>query len=79
MAWYRVLGERRTEMAGELERLEGSPLARRLIDLPRLKRLIAQWPKDEHAAEARKFEYRTTLTRGIHIGRFIRWVEGNNV
>jgi asparagine synthase (glutamine-hydrolysing) len=78
MAWYRVLGERRTEMAGELERLEGSPLARRLIDLPRLKRLMAQWPKDEHAAETRKLEYCSALTRGLHVGRFIRWVEGTN-
>lgn len=65
-------------MAGELERLEGSPLARRLIDLPRLKRLMAQWPKDEHAAETRKLEYCSALTRGLHVGRFIRWVEGTN-
>jgi asparagine synthase (glutamine-hydrolysing) len=77
-AWYRTLGERRAEMAIDLERLEGSPLARRLIDLPRLKRLMTQWPKDEDAAQSHKHEYEVILTRGIHVGRFIRWVEGGN-
>jgi asparagine synthase (glutamine-hydrolysing) len=77
-AWYRVLGEGRAEMASDLERLEASPLASRLIDLPRLKRLVAQWPKDEHAAESQELEYTAALSRGIHVGRFIRWVEGGN-
>ena len=78
VAWYRKLGERRADLAVDLERLEGSPLARRLIDLPRLKRLMAQWPNDEDAAQPHKFEYDVMLTRGIHVGRFIRWVEGGN-
>jgi len=56
----------------------GPPLARRLIDLPRLKRLMAQWPKDANEAEARRGEYRLALARGVHVGRFIRWVEGGN-
>jgi hypothetical protein len=53
-------------------------LARRLLDLPRLKRLMAQWPKDENEAEKRMSEYRLALARGVHVGRFIRWVEGGN-
>jgi asparagine synthase (glutamine-hydrolysing) len=76
--WFRSLNTRRAEMARDIERLEASPLARRLIDLPRLKRLMAQWPKDEQAAEARLGEYRLALARGVHVGRFIRWVEGGN-
>ena len=65
-------------IAGEVERLEASPLARRIIDLPRLKRLVDEWPADEHAAIARRDDYRIVLARGIHFGRFIRWVEGGN-
>ena len=49
--WFRSLNARRTNIARDIERLEASPLARRLLDLPRLKRLMAQWPKDEQAAE----------------------------
>jgi hypothetical protein len=43
-----------------------------------LKRLIDQWPKTENEAERHRTEYRTALARGLHIGRFIRWVEGGN-
>jgi hypothetical protein len=60
------------------ERLEASPLASRLIDLPRLKRLIAEWPGDAVATEARIKEYCYGLDRAVHVGQFIRWVEGGN-
>ena len=75
-AWFRSLDAARA--ARDIEHLEASPLVRRLIDLPRLKRLVAQWPKDEQAAELRRAEFRLVLGRGVHIGRFVRWVEGGN-
>jgi hypothetical protein len=49
-----------------------------MIDLPRLKRLMHEWPASAQAAESRKREYRLALWRGINVGRFIRWVEGGN-
>jgi asparagine synthase (glutamine-hydrolysing) len=77
-----ILSERRrgarSDIAIELERLDTSPLARRLIDLPRLRGLLEQWPKDEHAAEQRREAYRIALNRAVHVGRFIRWIEGGN-
>jgi asparagine synthase (glutamine-hydrolysing) len=76
--WFRALNETRNDIAADIDRLEGSPMASRLIDLPRLRRLMAQWPKDESEAETRMSEYRLALARGVHVGRFIRWVEGGN-
>jgi asparagine synthase (glutamine-hydrolysing) len=76
--WFRALDETRDDIAADIDRLEGSPLAKRLIDLPRLKRLMAQWPKDANEAETRRSDYRLALARGVHVGRFIRWVEGGN-
>jgi len=76
--WFRSLDAGKQGIAQDIERLDASPLARRLIDLPRLKRLMAQWPKDEQEAENRVGEYRLALARGVHIGRFVRWVEGGN-
>ena len=76
--WFRALNARREDIAADIERLEASPSASRLLDLPRLKRLLAQWPKDENEAERRRGEYRLALARGVHVGRFIRWVEGGN-
>jgi asparagine synthase (glutamine-hydrolysing) len=77
-AWFRSLNVKRADLARDIERMEASPLVRRLIDLPRLKRLMAQWPKDAQAAESRVGEFRFALARGVHVGRFIRWVEGGN-
>jgi asparagine synthase (glutamine-hydrolysing) len=76
--WFAFLDARRHDIASDIERLEASPLASRLIDLPRLKGLMAQWPKDAQEAENRVWEYRQALARGVHVGRFIRWVEGGN-
>jgi asparagine synthase (glutamine-hydrolysing) len=76
--WFRSLNARRASIARDIEGLEASPLARRLLDVPRLKRLMAQWPKDEQAAESRFGEYQLALMRGVHVGRFVRWVEGGN-
>jgi asparagine synthase (glutamine-hydrolysing) len=76
--WFSGLDARRQDIANDIERLEASPLARRLIDLPRLKGLMAQWPKDAQDGENRVWEYRQALARGVHVGRFIRWVEGGN-
>ena len=79
VTWFRSLDARRERIAADIERLEASPLASRLIDLPRLKRLLAQWPRDAQAAERRAPEYRLALARGVHVGRFVRWVEGANL
>ena len=76
--WFRTLDARRADIARDIDRFETSPLARRLLDLPRMKHLMSEWPKDETIAARRKTEYRLALTRGVHIGQFIRWVEGGN-
>lgn len=59
-----------------LEALERSPLASRVLDVARMKRLAADWPTD--ISTATFTDYGNTLHRGLHIGRFIRWLEGGN-
>jgi len=76
--WFRRLQARRHDIAAEIERIDASPLARRLLDVPRLKTLMVQWPKDGQAAESRADDYKVALARGVHIGQFVRWVEGAN-
>jgi asparagine synthase (glutamine-hydrolysing) len=76
--WFRSMDARHRDFAGDIERIEASPLASRLLDVPRLKRLMAEWPSDEQAAETRWMDYLATFSRGVHIGRFICWVEGGN-
>lgn len=76
--WFESLDARKPALAASVERLEASSLASRLVDIPRLKRLLAEWPQDARSAEARTFEYRYALDRAVHLGLFIRWVEGGN-
>jgi asparagine synthase (glutamine-hydrolysing) len=76
--WFRSLNARKDEIALDIERIESSPLARRMIDVPRLKQLFVDWPRSEAAAAARSRDYKQVLGRGVHMGRFIRWVEGSN-
>lgn len=78
LGWLRRLDRRRPQIAAEIERMEASPTASRLIDIPRLKRLLDQWPKDEQAAQHRVGDYNAALARAVHVGSFIRWVEGGN-
>jgi asparagine synthase (glutamine-hydrolysing) len=77
-AWFKRMDALRADYAAEIERMEASATARRLIDIPRLKRLFDKWPADEHEAERRRVEYRLAFARAIDMGRFIRWVEGGN-
>jgi asparagine synthase (glutamine-hydrolysing) len=78
-AWFRALDLQRDALGRDLERIAASPLASRMLDIPRLKCLMDEWPKDEQAAQLRVRDYQRLLLRGVHVGRFIRWVErGNN-
>lgn len=76
--WFRRAAPRRDTVTDNIARLEGSPIARKLIDLPRLKRLAQEWPADEQAAQKQRYDYQLALPRAIHVGNFIRWVEGGN-
>ncbi len=78
MPWTRWLAPRRDTLMAEIERLEGSAMACRLLDLPRLKALAAAWPQDEATLVGNKAIYHDALWGSVHIGRFIRWVEGGN-
>lgn len=76
--WFESLDARKPIIVEEVARLESSRMASRLIDLERLKRLVAEWPRDAREAQARELEYRLALDRAVHVGQFIRWVEGGN-
>lgn len=76
--WFNRLSLKREQLAHDVERLEASPLASRLLDIPRMKDLVTRWPKDDAKALQQSKEYRLLLARGVHVGRFIRWVEGGN-
>lgn len=73
--YFHRMGQMRGVIASGVEELERSALARRMLDLPRMKALLARWPEDPSEAG---IEYLSTLHRGLHYGQFLRWMEGGN-
>lgn len=76
--WYEKLATRRGELARQVADLTQSPLARRAIDLGRLRRAIENWPTGGWHRPDIFREYNLALTRGVASGRFIRWFERAN-
>ena len=76
--WFSALSARREEFAEEVERMENSLMASRFFDIPRLKRLVRDWPKDAAEAERRKGAYIRSLDQAVHVFRFMRWVNRGN-
>ncbi|WP_428248432.1 asparagine synthetase B family protein [Ferrovibrio sp.] len=76
--WFHRLTVLRPVFMAELDRLENSPAARHMLNLSRIRAVAEDWPADADAAMARGSDMLDLFGRGIHYGRFIRWVEGSN-
>lgn len=76
--WYEKLGRQRPALARDVAACSQSPLARRILDLPRLERAIENWPTGGWHTPEIFTEYNLMLTRGVAAGRFLRWLEAAN-
>jgi asparagine synthase (glutamine-hydrolysing) len=76
--WFEALNARRGIIENEIAAMAASPMACRLIDMPRLQCLVSAWPENPRDLRARAGEYRYGLDRACHVGQFIRWVEQRN-
>ncbi len=76
--WHEGLSADRAGLAAELARLEACAPAARLLDLPRLRRLLDDWPQDGWETQSVREAYRHALLRGVSAGHFLRRVSGGN-
>jgi asparagine synthase (glutamine-hydrolysing) len=76
--WYEKLTAGRGALSRQVAALSRSPLARKMIDLPRLEAAIRTWPEDGWEKLDVFREYNLALTRGIAGARFLRWFESAN-
>jgi asparagine synthase (glutamine-hydrolysing) len=76
--WHRVAAAARQEMIKEIARLERNEFARDCLDLPRLRRLLDNWPSTGWHLPAIRRQYARVLGRGLSLGRFVRRLEGDN-
>jgi asparagine synthase (glutamine-hydrolysing) len=69
--WYVNMGAVRGRMAAEVERLQRSPLASRMLDLARMRSLIENWPSSGFERSDVNRTHHIALTRGFSVGRFL--------
>lgn len=71
--WSEWLPAMRPGLERDMARIEHSETARRCLDVPRLRSLLAQWPETLRVEHLGDYNHR--LLRGIMMGRFITWFE----
>lgn len=76
--WHQRLTPLRDKFMAEVDALERSPLASRMLDVPRIRRIMETWPADPEEALRTQWFTKHRMFRALHAGRFIRWLEGGN-
>ncbi|MEJ0064434.1 MAG: asparagine synthase-related protein [Caulobacteraceae bacterium] len=76
--WYERLTQRRDEIVTEAAALDRSALATRIVDTARVGRMADAWPTEARADQRPGYAGMIAMDRALHLGRFIRWVEGAN-
>lgn len=73
--WFWRMSCARGEINNELARLEQSDLARRCLDLARMRGLVEWWPDANTRSASHTRDYLGVLDRGLGLGRFLTWFE----
>ena len=73
--WFERLSGARGRVRDELAALEGSELARTVLDLPRMRRLTDRIDQPPASGTEQLFDYSLVLQRGLMMGRYLRWFE----
>jgi len=76
--WHEDLAAARDSVVDELDRLDACPAAAAALDLPRLRRLMENWPSSGWERGETIMRYRYALLRGIATGHFLRRTTGSN-
>jgi len=73
--WFERSTGVRGRIAPLLSRLEQSDLARRALDLERMRLLVERWPAAGAPDDSVMLDYNCVLERGLMVGSFLLWFE----
>jgi asparagine synthase (glutamine-hydrolysing) len=76
--WHLRIGRRRSDFLGELDRLEKDERLAAMLDLPRLRAALQDWPDETEIDPQQFFAREFAVPRGLLTARFIHYVEGRN-
>jgi asparagine synthase (glutamine-hydrolysing) len=73
--WYERLTPARPRMRELIDRMDASDTVRACIDVPRLRRLVDDWPDAPRLED--QADHQMRLTTGLHTGAFLLWFEAH--
>jgi asparagine synthase (glutamine-hydrolysing) len=76
--WHEQLSVARSQIEEEVERIAACREADEIIDVARLRALVAEWPADGWERPSIQRDYRHVLLNGLAAGHFLRRCAGSN-
>jgi asparagine synthase (glutamine-hydrolysing) len=76
--WHLRIGRRREEFLAEFDRLAHNDRVARMIDLPRMRQLLEDWPDQTEIDPQKSAPRQFTISRALLTARFVNYVEGRN-
>jgi asparagine synthase (glutamine-hydrolysing) len=76
--WHIRIGRRRQEFLAELDRLEKDERIGRMIDVPRLRASLENWPTETEIDPQKFYGIQLAIPAALVTARFINYVEGRN-
>jgi asparagine synthase (glutamine-hydrolysing) len=76
--WHLRIGRRRADFLAEIDRLEGDERIASMLDLPRLRAALEDWPESTEIDPQKYFAREFAVPRGLLTARFINYIEGRN-
>jgi asparagine synthase (glutamine-hydrolysing) len=73
--WFERMRDERQELLGAVARFESDDLATRVLDLPRLRRLLEQWPNRAPCDAQEVGLYRGAIGTAMMTGSFLLWAQ----
>jgi asparagine synthase (glutamine-hydrolysing) len=77
--WHLRIGRRRKDYLDEIERMANDERLASMLDVPRLRKALQEWPEHTETDPQKYFGREFTVPRGLLTGRFINFVERRNV
>lgn len=76
--WHLRIGRRRVEFIAELDRLAENERCADMLDLPRLRAVLEDWPEQTETDPQKYAPRQFAVPRALLTGRFVNYVEGRN-
>jgi asparagine synthase (glutamine-hydrolysing) len=76
--WHLRISRRRKDFLAEIDRLEKDERLASMLDLPRLRSALEDWPEQTELDPQKSYAQEFAVPRALLTARFINYVEGRN-